>query len=279
MANPLSRLSILLNLKIHKWAGEVSDPKALRAVAKAFGGTTHHDRYRKSLFVTNALEAIDKCAGRIRLNFYKWTLAWLDGGNGRLVSSMDFRDFSTAHTGLVGDFEQAVDQFLLDYPEHKQQAKKDKGDLYNEHEYPDIAELRSRFYIELTTLPFPDSTDFRVEAPEQIIQELTRSVDESINAVVHNVENDIRMRVTERVTLVHQGLTGGKRWARTLFEELAFITDMGLHMKEILPKKLGKDLEFIKKHISGLDVDKLRNSESGKDVCVKACVSVLKSLK
>lgn len=278
MSNPLAQLSLLLNLKIRKWAGEVSDKKALGAVAKAFGGDTHRDKYRKSLFVTNPLEAIDKCAGRIRLNFYKWTLAWLDSGNGRLVSSMDYRDFAVEHRGLVNEFEKEVDQFILDYPDHQAVAKERKGDLYNEHEYPPQSELRDRFAIELTTLPFPDNADFRVSAPESIIDELNRSVDESIDAVVHNVEADIRGRVSERVGMLRDGLASGKRWAKTLFEELDFVVGMGLHMQEILPKKLGKDLAFIQEHITSADPAKLRHSEEGKATCLKACESVLKSL-
>lgn len=278
MSNPLAQLSILLNLTIHKWAGEVSDKKALRAVAAAFGGDTNNDRYRKSLFVTDPLKEINRCAGRIRLNFYKWTWSWLDGGAGRLVSSMDFRDFSVEHRAMVNDFEQHVDQFVLDYPEHKELAKQRKGDLYNEDEYPTQSELRDRFSIELTTLPFPDNTDFRVEAPESIIDELKRSVDESIDAVVHNVEADIRGRLRERVSMVQDGLASGKRWSRTLFEELAFVTGMGLHMQEILPKKLGKDLAFIQEHITGYEPAKLRHSEAQQDKCLKACASVLKSL-
>jgi hypothetical protein len=278
MSNPLAQLSLLLNLKIRKWAGEVSDKKALGAVAKAFGGDTHRDKYRKSLFVTNALEAIDKCAGRIRLNFYKWTMAWLDGGLGRLVSSMDYRDFAVEHRGLVNEFEQEVDRFIQDYPDHKAAAKERKGDLYNEHEYPSQSELRDRFAIELTTLPFPDNSDFRVAAPESIIDELRRSVDESIDAVVHNVEEDIRNRVIERVGMLRDGLGSGKRWSRTLFEELGFVTNMGIHMQEILPKKLGKDLVFIQDHITSADPNKLRHSDTGKETCLKACESVLKSL-
>lgn len=278
MSNPLAQLSLLLNLKIRKWAGEVSDQKALGAVAKAFGGDTHRDKYRKSLFVTDPLDPIDKCAGRIRLNFYKWTLAWLDGGNGRLVSSMDYRDFAVEHRALVNDFEQQVDQFILDYPEHKAAAKERKGDLYNEHEYPSQSELRDRFAIELTTLPFPDHSDFRVAAPESIIDELKRSMDESVDAVVHNVEADIRGRVSERVDMLRNGLDSGKRWSRTLFEELDFVVGMGLHMQEILPKKLGKDLAFIAEHITSADPAKLRHSDKGKATCLKACESVLKSL-
>lgn len=278
MSNPLAQLSILLNLKIHKWGGEISDRKALRAVAKAFGGNTDRDNYRKSLFVTNPLSAINKSASRVRLNFYKWTWAWLDSGDGRLVSSMDFRDFIHQHRGLVNEFEQEADIFIQDYPEHQVLAKDRKGDLYNQNDYPSQADLRDKFSIDLTTLPFPDATDFRVEAPESIIEELKRSVDESINAVVHNVEQDITVRFSERLTLLQTGLDSGKRWSRTLFEELEFITNLGSHMETILPNSLGASLTFVKENILTFDPGKLRNSETQRILCLKYLASVLKAL-
>jgi len=278
MSNPLPQISIILNLKIRKWSGEVSDSKALGIVAQHFKGDTSQDKYRKSLFVSDPLAIIDKCAGRIRLNFYRWTMAWLDAGNGRLVSSMDYREFATEHRRLVNDFEQAVDTFIQAYPEHCDLARERKGDLYQESEYPTQADLRNRFGIELTTLPFPSTADFRIEAPEEVIAELKSGMDQSIRTVSDTLARDIGIRMLERIKFIHLALVSGKRWSKTLFEELQFVARMGLHMGQVLPPALTEVLALVQDKILIYEPKKLRHSETQQKDCVSQCEEAIKKL-
>jgi hypothetical protein len=130
MANPLTTTSILLHLEIRKWAGEVSDKKALKAVADKFNSDTHNDKYKKSLFINDPLAMIDRCAGRLRNHFYASTVPWLDGGKGRLIPSLNFQEFAIEHTKLKMEFGNEVHDFIAEYPEHKDLAEDKKGDLY-----------------------------------------------------------------------------------------------------------------------------------------------------
>lgn len=277
MSNPLSELSILLHLKISKWDAEISDQRALAAVAKAFHGNTASDKYRKSLFVDDPLKAVDKCAGRIRNNFYKWTLPWSDGG-GRLVPSLDFRDFAREHAALVGDFDYEVNEFCIEYDEHKDRARRAKGDLYRDDDYPPVDEIRDRFGVSLQTLPFPSVADFRVEAPEEIITDLKQNMDATVIEVTNTVATTVQGRIQERLQKMHDALDSEKRFTKSLWEELRFATDTGRSLKDVIPEKLRGNIDLIEEHILAYTADQVRSSETLKSAIVVKSGELLKRL-
>ena len=264
MSNPLAELSILLHLKISKWDGEVSDQRALAAVATAFKGSTAGDKYRKSLFVNAPLKSVDKAAGRIRTNFYKWTLAWQDGG-GRLVPSMDFRDFAREHATLVADFDFEVNEFCASYDDHKRRAESAKGDLYDEANYPSVDDIRERFSVSLQTLPFPSTADFRVEAPEEIIEDLKENMNATINSVTDQVASTLQGRLKDRLQTFHDALASEKRFTKSIFEEMEFVVNMARSLKTVIPGWLQTALSEIEDEILAFDAEQTRNSESLKE--------------
>lgn len=275
MSNPLAELSILLNLHISQWTGEVSDTRALGAVAKAFKGNTDRDKYRKSLFISDPLGPIHKAAGRIRTHFYRKTLVWSDGGS-RLVPSMDFQDFGKEHSGLVSEFEQYVDAFVSDYPELQEDAKNRKGDLYRESDYPSVDIVRDKFSVSLLALPFPDTNDFRIRAPEEVIAELRLQMDASLSEITNTVAGDIRARIHARLNMLRDGLASGKRFSQTLFDEMTLVTDMGYSMQEILPIRLIEAIDTLRADVLCFTADQVRNSESMKVAFIVKCDDLLK---
>lgn len=277
MSNPLSELSILLHLKISKWDGEVSDQRALAAVAKAFHGNTSSDKYRKSLFIDDPLKAVDKAAGRIRTNFYKWTLPWSDGG-GRLVPSLDFRDFAKEHAGLVSDFDFEVNEFLVAYDEHKDRARSAKGDLYREDDYPTVSELHDRFRVSLQTLPFPSVSDFRIEAPEEIITDLKQNMDATVIEVTHTVAETVQGRIMERLQRMHEAFDADKRFTKSLFEELQFATDTARSLKDVIPQKLQDNVTLIEEHVLAFTPEQVRASETLKLALVKKLSGIMEKM-
>jgi hypothetical protein len=110
-----------------------------------------------------------------------------------------------------------------------------------------------------------------VQAPQEIIEELKRGMDDSIMAVANTVEDDIRRRTCERVKLIQEALTSGKRWSRTLFEELQFIVGMGRNMQSILTPALTGTLTTIQENILKYDPKKLRHSEEQQLLCQQFC--------
>jgi hypothetical protein len=275
MSNPLVTTSILLHLEIRKWAGEVSDKKALKAVADKFNSDTHNDKYKKSLFVDDPLALIDRCAGRLRNHFYACTVPWLDGGKGRLIPSLGFQEFAVQHSQIKQEFYQEVEIFLANYEDHKELAEEKKGDMFNVGEYPTVAQLRTRFEINLTTLPFPNVDDFRITAPQAVIDDLETSVRESVARVQDVVSRELKVRFKERLAMLVKTLTVGKRFNASLLSELANVIHMAQNLEETISDSLISDMATIEIRVLQYTPDQLRNSVTLQDEVVEICNEVL----
>lgn len=277
MKNPLSNTSILLDLEICKWTGEVSDKKGLAAVAAAYQSDTRLDKYKKSLFVVDALALVDRAAGRIRNHFYACTVPWLDNGNGRLIPSMSFQDFATKHSQLKHEFNHEVAEFIKQYPDHKEMAKQHKGDMYMEHEYPDVTALPALFSINLSALPFPSIDDFRVSAPANVIQELKTTMEESLARVEDVVTKEFAKRLQTRLQMLRKTLTVGQRFSTSLLTELAALISMARNLRDTISEDLDKKMVIIEDQILIHDADAIRDSVSLQQSLIEVCDKLLKS--
>lgn len=273
--NPLTTTALLLHLELCSWSGEVKDKKALQAVAKQFKSDVHRDKYLKSLFVDDPLAQIHLCAGRLRNHFYTSSYQWLDGGKGRLMPARSFEEFADKFTVLKNDFYKEVDHFLDNYADHKALAKQRKGDLYNEAEYPDVSTLRERFSVKLHALPFPDTEDFRIDAPDHVIAELEKEMKDAVDSVKKVVEREIEERFKARLNMLIKTLTVGKRFNTSLLTELESVIDMALHLEETLSKGLVKRLRTAKDHILGHSPEQIRNSVTLQEELVNTCQKLL----
>ena len=275
MTNPLLNSSILLHIEIRKWAGEVTDKKALQIVAAKTGSDTHNDKYKKSLFVTDALAQIDCCAGRVRNHFYYCTTPWLDGGKGRLIDSLGFQEFAVKHKKLKMDFYKAVEEFTDTYEDHKAEAKAKKGEMFIEAEYPKLADLHKRFDIVLNTLPFPNTKDIRLDAPAEIIAELESSMADSISRITSVVSEQLAGRFHERLRMLIKTLKVGKRFNTSLLTELEKVIRMATNMKDAIDPALLAHMNTIETQVLVYNPEQIRNSQQVQDDLIEICEGVL----
>jgi hypothetical protein len=275
MTNPLSTASVMLHLTISKWAAEVTDLKALKAVARAFSSDTNDDKYKKALFIGDPLKAVDRCGGRLRNHFYRWTFSWNEAGQGRLIPSENFRDFAGEHKELSADFYSEAEIFFDDYQDHCEVAKEHKGDMYNPAEYPPIELVRQKFDIQLITLPFPTTTDFRVEAPEATIADLKDQIDKSIEAVNGTVDAEMNMRINVRIEMLLKTLKVGKRFNKSLLSELGFICDMAHNIRGALSPRTIAKIKAIRNNIVALNPEHIRNDQALQDDLITLCGKLL----
>lgn len=159
----LSDKALLIYLSINQWSGRKLDKKATATVAHAHSTESEAGNYTKKL-LPNAkeLDRVNSIAGRIREYFYSQSLPWLSDG-GRIIANSNFVSFTAEFRKMKSEFEQAVDQFLSEYPQLMAHAQKSLGGLYDPAEYPDLFQLRKKFKCEINFLPLPSAKDFRIQ--------------------------------------------------------------------------------------------------------------------
>ena len=265
MENPLTRKTLLLSLHISHWSGEVTDRKALSAVAKSFKGDTRRDRYTKSLFVSDVLQHIATLASRLRVHFYRHTLPWLAQGNGRIIAGVDFREFSLEHKRLRMEFDNAVDDFVTHYKEHCEEAKANKGDLYNPKEYPPQEKVREKFQVSLVALPFPDTNDIRLDIPREAYEELTASMEETLSTIGSTMSKDILERLQKHIHVFVTALTSGKRIRIATQRNVIEACELGMKFENALPLRTQSVLTQAQQLAEAFPIEELRHSESARN--------------
>lgn len=190
----LSSKAMLVYLSISQWTGRKHDRKATSSVESNFSTQCGAVNTTKKLLPgARELDAVSAKAGSIRKFYYEQTMPWMADG-ARIISSKNYLDFTREFAKRRADYEAAVEAFLLQYPQLRQEAAVQLGDLFNNAEYPSAAALSAKFNCEVRFHPLPDVGDFRTE--------LTDDEKRAFIKDMHAVERGVVRECFERLTTV-----------------------------------------------------------------------------
>jgi hypothetical protein len=190
---------MVLNLQIGIWQGYRLDKEASRKVVEDANADGDAARVNKHLVPKEALKRIVTTSNAVRAHFYDKTLPWKDNGD-RLLTRMMFADFIQEHERLVGDFKDAVEQFItVGYPTAREKAEFRMGELFNSDDYPAPDSLRRRFYINMDIDAVTEAGDFRVEMDADQIDTVRKSMETAMNERLGRAMRDVWERLSEVV--------------------------------------------------------------------------------
>jgi hypothetical protein len=193
--------SMLVDLNISVWTGRKLDKRVSDEIDQAKNTRTRAGNYNKHLLAgSEKLDAVQKIAGAIRTWHYEQTLPWSDGGS-RLLPMKNFFDYKASLNSFRSQFEQAVEDLLVAYPELVSAAAFQLGSLFDRGDYPDAGELLSKFKFKYSFSPVPEVGDFRIETGEEVKRELQEQYQTMFNEKLNDAMQDIWDRLHE--TLRH----------------------------------------------------------------------------
>ena len=94
----------------------------------------------------------------------------------------------------------ATSVFLTDYLDLKARAQAEMNSLYNEADYPTLAELTGKFGVKLSVLPFPDASQFGVDLPADVLTNIRTEIDQHVLESIKSANNDLVGRLFEAVS-------------------------------------------------------------------------------
>jgi hypothetical protein len=193
--------SMLVDLNISVWTGRKLDKRVSEEIDQAKNTRTKAGNYNKHLLAgSEKLEAVQKIAGAIRTWHYEQTLPWSDGGS-RLLPMKNFFDYKASLNSFRAQFEQAVEDLLVAYPELVSASAFQLGALFDRSEYPDAEELRHKFKFKYSFSPVPEVGDFRIETGEEVKRELQEQYQAMFDEKLNDAMKDVWERLHE--TLRH----------------------------------------------------------------------------
>jgi len=192
--------AMLVDLNISVWTGRKMDKKVSEEVDASKGTKARAGNYHKKLLAgSDKLEKVQKIVSAIRTWNYQNTLPWSDGGS-RLLPMANFFDYKQTLNNFENQFTQAVDEFLVEYPQLVSSSAFTLGALFDRNEYPDVEELRNKFRFKYVFTPVPDAGDFRVD----VEAEAKRELEEQYKSYYENKLNDAMQDAWDRL---HEVLT------------------------------------------------------------------------
>ena len=209
MTMMLNDRALLVSLSISQWTARKLDKKATKEVADINRASTSAGRYNKSLLPLNDLLAnVHQKTGVIREKFAKNTLPWgIDGT--RILPSANYLTFMQDFRKEKGEWQSLVQNFLDNYEDLVDEAKRWLGDLYDEKDYPARNKIVEKFNMDMAILPVP-TNDFRVELSSDELSRLQEEMEGRMASVQQEAMMDAWGRLYKHVQHIAEKLADPK---------------------------------------------------------------------
>lgn len=194
----LSERAVLANLTISRWGARRFDDGVADEVLKEKKAEKDVGLFTKRLLNKAAMAKLRQVSDQARIYHNRHTQPWLDDGV-RILATTMFLDYSAEMSKYKNAFDAAVNEFVSQYPKYIEEAKKELGDLFDEHDYPKASDIKRRFAWHLHILPCPNSEDFRVDLADEQMEAIKRDLDATLESQVKSALKDTARRLAEMI--------------------------------------------------------------------------------
>jgi hypothetical protein len=214
IATPLSRKAVLVSVNISQWTARKLDKKVTDETNRRHNATADAGRYNKLLIAADHLKELSGLVSKARQLHYQMTRPWADEGP-RILANVLYSKFTDEFRSIKREFSVAADRFAKVYPSLIEERKGKLNGMFNEADYPPPSQIRSKFSLDLTVLPFPDADDFRSTLDDETVEEIRQQLKSTSDAVLNNAMKTTAEQIIETVGTMARKLaeykaSGGK---------------------------------------------------------------------
>jgi hypothetical protein len=197
--------AMLASLTISGWSGNKLDKQVTQDVASQHGASSDAGTYSKRLVAKDALAEIRKITTEARAQHHHYTLPWAQDG-ARILPSAIYAKYAAEMRGMQDRYELAVKNFVAVYESEKELAKTRLGGMFNDGDYPDVAEIEGKFAWDISIMPIPSSNDFRVNMSEDMAAAIRQDIEAKGNKAMQEATRSLFDRVVKTVSHMAQSL-------------------------------------------------------------------------
>ena len=259
--------AVLVELNISVWTANKLDKGATDEVLISNGATVADAaQVRKNLMAgTTARKAIADYAAGCRLWHNTRTLPWADKGPRILPTSL-FMDYKQELNVRRDTFLHMRKQFGVDYPALVQTAANYMGNLHDPADYPSVEEVMSKFDFRVVFSPVPESGDFRLDIPQQDLEDMRRTYDDAFDTRLADAMRTPWNKLHDMLTGMSAKLTEGddetkRRWHDTFVTNAQELCSMLTHLNITKDPKLEAARRQLEVALLGADIDDIKVNE------------------
>lgn len=275
---------MLVNVSFTGWDASITDKSTAREVEANKGASGKSVGVRKFLLGDNKeLTSIRSHQGSIGAWFRSQSASWLDGSY-RAVPITKYEHLLERLAEFKEERKVLVENFISVYSTAIQKQAFAMGALFNRDDYPTEDELRARFTMTVSTIPFrADPNDFRCALPQAQLDKIKNDYKAQINGAIELAMREAWEQLFTTIkTLANQlrvkGLDGADKTGRVhestlqaLFDTLDVMDGLNLTNDPAMTERLRE----LRKIINGQDVETLRKDEATRIAVKKDLDSLL----
>jgi hypothetical protein len=264
----ISAAAVTVELNISVWTANKLDKTATNTILVAnHASVTDAAQVRKNLMSgTTMRKKIADFAAGCRLWHNTRTLPWADKG-ARLLPTSLFMDYKAELNARRTMFESMVEEFLTEYPNLVAIAKQSMGTLFDEADYPTVEEVRDKFGFRLVFSPVAESGDFRLDIPQQDMEDMRRDYDMAFDERIANAmrlpwEKMHTMLTNMTAKLTETGEDGvTRRWHDSFISNAQEMCDMLRHLNITNDPKLEEARQQLASAMYGYNIEAVSSCE------------------
>lgn len=269
----ISASAVLVDLNISIWTARKLDKRVSEEINVAKNTTTNAGNYNKNLLAgSHTLTEITKYAAGIRHWHNTQTLPWSDNGT-RMLPMANFMDYKQGLNVRLQTLETMFQTFFTEYPKLVNDAASKLGSLFDVSEYPDIETVKTKFRCRYVFSPMPDAGDFRVDAENQVKEELRQQYETEKNEKVHeamreawNRLHEVLQHISERMedTVDENGNRVKKKFRESVIDNPAELCGLLTKLNVTKDPHLEEARRMLETAITGASVETLRESAAAR---------------
>lgn len=194
----LATSSHLVHVKVKTWTATAQNKRISQEVTTAKNAASDAGR-----FTQNLLNGAPSHRALInhRQTVYNWlqrdTYDW--AGDMRILPGFKIEAFKAEYDKQYATFEALKEKFFSEYQSLVSDAAFKQGAMFDRTLYPEVDELRGRFYMKLFITSVPEN-DFRSAISEAIADDLKNHYEAQVNSIVHQMVDDMKAQLVSHAT-------------------------------------------------------------------------------
>jgi hypothetical protein len=170
---------------------------------------------------------------------------------------------------MEANFYALVNDFIIAYPQIKNDQAFKLGKYYRADEFPDVETLPRRFKFEYNFLPVPESGDFRINCEARVKADLQEQYDKMFQDKLQEAMRDPWDRLHAMLIRMSERLTddeGGERkiFRDSLLENAVELCDLLTRLNVTKDPELEKARRMLEQAVTLTDIKDLRSDESSR---------------
>ena len=275
----INEKALLVKLSVSQWYNRAIDRKVTDEIAQKYEVTEQEDKYVKTLLPRVAVRNIQRAISDLRTFHYANTLPWQDDSV-RILSSGNFFQYQQGIAARRAKLDEAVAEFVSNYPKWLDHARKTKKGLFDETQYPTASGIGDHYKVNVTFLPFPNVADFRVDIDGKELEQIKTQTAQALTEALGSANQNLIDRLYERVYLLYSALNDPEKIFRdNTVTSIVETADLVERLNVTSDVRVASTVAASRTALQDVHPDMLRSSPDFRNKVALRCAELLTAFK